>query len=120
MKNSSHKTDVRYAGIRVLREVDEKEVFAQELISERCAQSDLSKRDKNLLTELVNGVIRHRLPLDTLISFFSNIPLNKIEPWVLYARRTALVNLTASVRRTNFFTSATDVFIAAERGILSI
>lgn len=74
MKNSSHKRDVRYAGIRILREVDEKEVFAQELISERCVQGDLSKRDKNLLTELVNGVIRHRLSLDTLISFFRIFP----------------------------------------------
>ncbi|KXK29846.1 MAG: hypothetical protein UZ01_01822 [Candidatus Brocadia sinica] len=93
MKNSSHKRDVRYAGIRILREVDEKEVFAQELISERCVQGDLSKRDKNLLTELVNGVIRHRLSLDTLISFFSNIPLNKIEPWVLYALRAGLYQI---------------------------
>lgn len=136
MKNSSHKTDVRYAGIRVLREVDEKEVFAQELISERCAQSDLSKRDKNLLTELVNGVIRHRLPLDTLISFFSNIPLNKIEPWVLYALRVGLyqiayldrIPLSAAintsvalvkklVRRTDAVRFTNAVLRAAERSI---
>ena len=71
MKNSSSKTDVRYECIRILREIDEKEIFAQELISEKCSQADWITRDKNLLTELVNGVIRHRLSLDTLISFFS-------------------------------------------------
>lgn len=93
MKNSSSKRDVRYECIRILREIDEKEVFAQELITERCLQGDLSKRDKNLLTELVNGVIRHRLPLDTLISFFSKISFNKIEPWVLYALRMGLYQI---------------------------
>ena len=93
MKNSSSKTDVRYECIRILREIDEKEVFAQELISEKCSQADWFPRDKNLLTELVNGVIRHRLSLDTLISFFSKIPLNKLEPWVSYALRLGLYQI---------------------------
>ena len=93
MKNSSSKTDVRYECIRILREIDEKEVFAHELISEKCSQVDWLPRDKNLLTELVNGVIRHRLSLDTLISFFSKIPLNKLEPWVLYALRLGLYQI---------------------------
>ena len=93
LKNSSSKTDVRYECIRILREIDEKEIFAQELISEKCSQADWFPRDKNLLTELVNGVIRHRLSLDTLISFFSKIPLNKIEPWVSYALRLGLYQI---------------------------
>ncbi|MFN3533498.1 MAG: 16S rRNA (cytosine(967)-C(5))-methyltransferase RsmB [Candidatus Brocadia sp.] len=93
MKNSSLKIDVRYECIRILREIDGKEVFAQELIAERCSQGDLSKRDKNLLTELVNGVIRRRLSLNTLISFFSKISFKKIEPWVLYALRTGLYQI---------------------------
>ena len=93
MKNSSSKTDVRYECIRILREIDEKEVFAQELISEKYSQADWFPRDKNLLTELVNGVIRHRLSLDTLISFFSKIPLNKIEPWVLSALRLGIYQI---------------------------
>lgn len=93
MKNSSSKTDVRYECIRILREIDEKEVFAHELVSEKCSQTDWLPRDKNLLTELVNGVIRHRLSLDTLISFFSKIPLNKIEPWVSYALRLGLYQI---------------------------
>ncbi|MBU6390798.1 MAG: hypothetical protein KGQ83_00960 [Planctomycetes bacterium] len=62
--------------VRILREIDEKEVFAHDLITARCSQGDLPKRDKHLLAELVNGVIRHRLSLDTLISFFSKIPFN--------------------------------------------
>jgi len=93
LKNSSSKTDVRYECIRILREIDEKEVFAHELISEKCSQVDWLPRDKNLLTELVNGVIRHRLSLDTLISSFSKIPFKKIEPWVLYALRLGLYQI---------------------------
>ncbi len=93
MKNSSRKTDVRNECIHILREIDEKEVFAHELISEKCSQADWLPRDKNLLTELVNGVIRHRLSLDTLISSFSKIPFKKIEPWVLYALRMGLYQI---------------------------
>lgn len=93
MKNSSPKADVRYECIRILRTIDEEEVFAQELISECCSRDDLSERDKRLLTELVNGVIRHRLSLDTLISFFSKISFNKIEPWVVYALRVGLYQI---------------------------
>ena len=93
MKNSSSKSDVRFECIRILREIDEKEVFAHELISEKCSQADWFPRDKNLLTELVNGVIRRRLSLDTLISSFSKIPFKKIEPWVLYALRLGLYQI---------------------------
>ncbi|MFO0793197.1 MAG: 16S rRNA (cytosine(967)-C(5))-methyltransferase RsmB [Candidatus Brocadiaceae bacterium] len=94
MKNSSQtKPDVRSECLHILREVEEKEVFAQELISSRCAKDDISKVDKHLLTELVNGIIRHRLSLDTIISFFSKIPLNKIEPWVRQALRMGLYQM---------------------------
>ncbi|KAB2833795.1 MAG: 16S rRNA (cytosine(967)-C(5))-methyltransferase RsmB [Candidatus Brocadia sp.] len=93
MKNSSPKTDVRYECIRILRAIDEQEVFARELLSERCSRGDLSERDKGLLTELTNGVIRHRLSLDTIISSFSKIPLARIEPWILYALRMGLYQM---------------------------
>jgi 16S rRNA (cytosine967-C5)-methyltransferase len=93
LKDSSHKIDVRYECIRILRAIDEQEVFARELILERCSQGDLSERDKKLLTELVNGVVRHRLPIDTIISSFSKISLNKIEPWVLYALRMGIYQI---------------------------
>ena len=63
MRNSLHKTDVRHECVRILREIEEKEVFARELITAKCSQGDLSRQDKGLLTELVNSVIRHCLPL---------------------------------------------------------
>jgi len=48
LKNSSSKTNVCYECIRILREIDEKEIFAQELISEKCSQVDwLPHPDKN-------------------------------------------------------------------------
>lgn len=93
MKNSSNRVDVRYEAICILRRIEDEEVFARELLSVRCSQGDLSKVDKNLLTALVNGVVRNRLPLDTIISFFSKISFNKIEPWVLYALRLGLYQI---------------------------
>jgi len=63
------------------------------LLAERCGRDGLSKVDKNLLTTLVNGVIRLRLSLDTVISFFSKIPVNKIEPWTMQALRLGLYQI---------------------------
>ncbi|HQU30362.1 MAG: methyltransferase domain-containing protein [Planctomycetia bacterium] len=93
MKNSSPKTDIRYECIRILRAIDEQEVFSRELLAERCSRGDLSERDKRLLVELTNGVTRHRLSLDTLISGFSKIPLARIEPWIVYALRIGLYQI---------------------------
>ncbi|MDR4507244.1 MAG: 16S rRNA (cytosine(967)-C(5))-methyltransferase RsmB [Candidatus Brocadiaceae bacterium] len=93
MKNSSAEIDPRYEAIRLLREIDEKEVFAQDLLSEKCSSVNLSKRDKSLLTTLVNGVIRQRQSLDTIISFFSRISLHKIEPWILIALRLGIYQI---------------------------
>lgn len=93
MKNSSNKIDVRLESIRILRKVDEKDVLAQELVEERCQQTNVSRRDKHLLLELVNGITRHRLSLDTILSFFSKIPSQKIEPWLLYALRLGIYQM---------------------------
>lgn len=93
MKNFSSRADVRYDCIYILREIEEREVFANKLIATRCLQGDLSKRDRNLLTELVNGVIRHRLSLDTIISFFSKFPLPKTDPRVLSILRLGLYQI---------------------------
>jgi len=93
LRNSSSKTDARYECIHILREIEEKDIFAHDLITARCLKGDLSKRDKNLLRELVNGVIRHRLSLDTIISFFSKISLSKIEPRVLSILRLGLYQI---------------------------
>lgn len=93
MKNSSPKADVRYECIHILRAAEEHEVFVRELLSERCSRGNLSARDKRLLNELAQGVTRHRLSLDALISSFSKIPLARIEPWILHALRLGLYQI---------------------------
>lgn len=85
--------DVRLESIRNLREIGEKDVFAQELIEERCQQTNAIERDKHLLSELVNGITRHQFSLDTIISSFSKIPPKKIEPWILYALRMGIYQM---------------------------
>jgi len=136
LKNFSNKFDVRFESIRILRETEEKDVFVQELIEERCRQTNVSERDRHLLSELVNGVTRHQLSLDAIISFFSKIPPKKIEPWILYALRlgiyqmvfldkiphSAAVNTSVelvknSVRRTDATRFANAILRSADRNI---
>jgi len=79
--------------VRILRELDEQKTLAQESIANLCLRSNISRQDKNLLTQLVNGVIRHQLSLDAIISCFSKLPLRKIEPWILYPLRIGLYQM---------------------------
>lgn len=112
MRNSSSKTDVRYECIHILREIEEKGIFAHDLITASRLQGDLPKQDKNLLRELVNGVIRHRLSLDTVISFFSKIPFSKIDPRVLSILRLGLYQIVFLDRIPPFAAVDTSVELA--------
>lgn len=52
--------------------------------------SDMSLKDRALVTELVNGVIQNLLRIDYIISQFSKIDLSKISPFVKNAIRVGI------------------------------
>jgi len=53
----------------------------------------LSRKDRGLFNQLLYGVLRWRLRLDTVVSVFSSRPLNKIDPTILNILRIALFQL---------------------------
>jgi len=55
--------------------------------------ASLSKNDKNLCNAIIFGVLRHRNAIDWIIKAFSNTPLGKINPTLLYLLRIAVFQI---------------------------
>jgi 16S rRNA (cytosine967-C5)-methyltransferase len=83
----------RSVSLRALREIDEKEAFANQALDAALDRSALQGRDRGLATELVYGVTRRRATLDWLIARASARPLAKIDPWTRNILRQAVYQL---------------------------
>jgi 16S rRNA (cytosine967-C5)-methyltransferase len=73
--------------LQVLLDCRMHERFVQELLDERLEATALEARDRGFATELVYGVQRRRLTLDTLLRPFITRPLHQVEPWIWEALR---------------------------------
>jgi len=63
--------------------------FAQDVLHQQFRRLDLSRRDRNLLTEIVLGVVRHRLTLDSIIEVFSSRPAGRTDARIVDILRIA-------------------------------
>src|SRR6185437_7502442 len=122
----------RVAAIWVLLRVERDDSFAVELL--HCALlDDRSPTDKNLVTEIVMGVLRWRSALDDMIAHFSFTPFRKLDLEVLTALRIgtyqtafldkipshAAVNETVELVKQSRKTSAAGLANAVMRKILA-
>lgn len=73
---------VRALALNILRTARQRRTFVDEALDELRAP-DLAPADQRLLTQLVLGVVRHRLTLDHLLGHFTKAPLGKTPPDVL-------------------------------------
>ncbi|NOZ23748.1 MAG: 16S rRNA (cytosine(967)-C(5))-methyltransferase RsmB [Planctomycetes bacterium] len=79
--------DVRLEALRILGRIEKGRDFAQDLIAEVITESALDRRDASLLAEIVYGVVRHRLTLDSIVSAFSKTPLRRLDAKCLHILR---------------------------------
>ncbi len=82
----------RAAAFDILLRVERESSYASELLHSR-AYSQLTAVDHSLTTELVMGVLRWRLLLDSQVATSSAQPLSKLDPEVLTALRLAVYQL---------------------------
>lgn len=74
------KGNPRGVALKILLRWEKEKVLLDELLSQTLSKSPLSDvRDRALVGELVNGVIRHLYYLDFLIQRYSHIPLEDME-----------------------------------------
>jgi len=77
------KTNPRAVALKILIKWEKSKPLLDEIISQVLTKSVLpDERDRALVGELVNGVIRHLYYIDFIISRFSEHPLEKMDPEV--------------------------------------
>jgi 16S rRNA (cytosine967-C5)-methyltransferase len=75
-------TTARQIAADVLHRSRSRDAFAAELIDQALTAATLTPQDRRFVTQLVNGVIRRRGTLDSLLKPFIKIPFHAIEPRV--------------------------------------
>ena len=86
-------TPSRELTLEILQKLDKWRGFADEVVSSTLRKHFLDPRDKHLITELVQGCLRHRIQLDYIIRNVSHSPLNKIDPVILNILRMGVYQL---------------------------
>lgn len=76
----------RLAALKILLRVERESAYAVELLHSSLLE-ELSPADRNLVTEIVMGVLRWRPALDSVIAQFSFTPFRKLDLEVLTALR---------------------------------
>ncbi|MFQ5845856.1 MAG: 16S rRNA (cytosine(967)-C(5))-methyltransferase RsmB [Planctomycetota bacterium] len=84
--------DAREAAFGILRRVERQGAYAS-LLLQAMGGETLPARDRALVTELVYGVLRHRLYLDHVIAAFSSRPLERIDADLRLILRLALYQI---------------------------
>lgn len=79
--------EARVLALGVLFEYQERDAFLGSVLSSGLGASDLDRRDRALVTELVQGTVRMKLALDWVLKEFSNRPLESLDPLVLWVLR---------------------------------
>jgi 16S rRNA (cytosine967-C5)-methyltransferase len=83
----------REIALYVLREVDEKESYANIALSHALEQYRPVPQERRLATELVYGTIKAQNTLDWVIGQFASRPLNKMTVWVRNVLRMGVYQL---------------------------
>ncbi|BDI02028.1 16S rRNA (cytosine(967)-C(5))-methyltransferase RsmB [Ligilactobacillus murinus] len=79
----------RYLAVELLEKVEKQGAYSNLALNQTIKQNELSKRDAHLLTNIVYGVIQHKLTLEYYLKPFIKRP-NKLQSWVKQLLLTAL------------------------------
>jgi 16S rRNA (cytosine967-C5)-methyltransferase len=79
--------DARRLAYRILVDYDRRDAYLNVLLSSYLAGSSLARRDRALVTEIVQGTVRMKLALDWAVSRFSDRELNSLDAGVLWVLR---------------------------------
>jgi len=83
----------REGALMVLYEVNEKEAFSNIALNKELRNNTYNQLDKNLLTELVYGVLENQIYIDYVIAQFSTFDIKKMNPYTLNLLRLGIYQL---------------------------
>lgn len=79
--------EARRQALRILWDYSEKDAYLNLVLRECLRGSSLDRRDRALVTEIVQGTVRMLLNLDWRLCSYSSRPLDAVEPRVLWVLR---------------------------------
>lgn len=83
----------REGALITLYEINEKEAFSNIALNKELRRNSYNQLDKNLLTELVYGVLENQIYIDYIIGQFSTFDIKKMNPYTLNLLRLGIYQL---------------------------
>ncbi len=83
----------REGALKVLYEINVNEAFSNIALNKELNNESYNLLDRNLLTELVYGVLENQIYIDHVLSQFSNFQLDKMNPYTLNLLRLGIYQL---------------------------
>ena len=83
----------RETALSVLHEIETEGAYSNIALKKALNKSELNAKDKALVTELVQGVVKYKKRLDYQIQKTSTVRMKKISPWILCILRMGLYQL---------------------------
>lgn len=68
--------------LKGLYRIEKEDAYTNQVLKDVLSDDGITPVDRGFVTELLTGVVRHRLRLDYVIQRFSKIKLKKLSPWV--------------------------------------
>ncbi|MBX3042798.1 MAG: 16S rRNA (cytosine(967)-C(5))-methyltransferase RsmB [Candidatus Kapabacteria bacterium] len=93
IENSEYSPTVRQLAVRILNRYDRSDSYIDKLLSNELRQENIDHRDKALLNEIVNGVIRWRGKIDWILTGFYHGDYQKCLNLVKNSMRIALYQM---------------------------
>lgn len=85
--------NARELALNVLYKIEVDEAYSNTTLDKELNNSDLSKLDKALASEIVYGVLTWKITLDEIIQRYSSIKLKKISDWILNILRMGIYQI---------------------------
>ncbi|MCK9267190.1 MAG: 16S rRNA (cytosine(967)-C(5))-methyltransferase RsmB [Alkaliphilus sp.] len=83
----------REGALLILYEINEKDAFSNIAINRELRNKSYNRLDKNLITELVYGVLENQIYIDYIIEQFSTVKIKKMNPYTLNLLRLGIYQL---------------------------
>lgn len=84
----------RETAVRILYDVEEQGAYTNLALKKALwTQKHLDQRDKNLVTSLVYGTVKHQLHIDHILEWASRRTASRISPWVLAILRAGIFQI---------------------------
>ena len=83
----------RELALNVLYKIEVGEGYSNITLDKELNNSDLSKVDKALASEIVYGVLTWKMTLDEIVKRYSSIRLKKISPWIINVLRMGIYQI---------------------------